>query len=349
MNEEGYKYITVYLKKVHNDYEVREENESYTIKSPNNMHDKLFRDLLGDKKELASFLKLYLNIDLNQEELEKYNSSFITKNYENREADVVYKLKDKRVYLLIEHQSRTDNSMPFRLLNYNTEIIRDTNDLDCYKRYDYTYAKVIPIVVYTGSKKWNVSKKFSKQQEQYGNKNYLELEYNLIDINDYNKEKLLMGDTMIEKAMLIEKSKNEKELVEIIEDIVGTINYDDEVQIKKLKRMMQYALVNKIGEDNVKEFIEQINSKSEKEGLNMLWDRLDAERMQWKKEAEAEGRKKGIREGKEEGRKEGIKESIKTTICKMLELGEEDEKIQLYTGATQKQIEQARKTLQQSI
>ena len=161
----------------------------------------------------------YLGIEVAEDELEKYNSSFITKNYENSEADIVYKLKDKKVFILIEHQSSADKSMPFRLLNYNLEIIKDTNNGDLYKTNSYIYAKVIPIVVYTGGTKWNVSKKFSTLQEHYGKNNYLELKYNLIDINKYNKEKLLNGKTMIEKAMLIEKSKNKKELVKTIEDI----------------------------------------------------------------------------------------------------------------------------------
>lgn len=165
-------------------------------------------------------------------------------------------------------------------------------------------------------------------QEHYGKNNYLELKYNLIDINNYDKEKLLNGKTMIEKAMLIEKSKNKKELVKTIEDIIGAIDYNDEVQVDKIKRMIKYALVQKLGEKNTVDFIKQIKSKTKtrKEGVSMiLWDRLEAEDMQRKKQI--------------------IKETIIATIQRMLQFGENDDKIQKYTGATKKDIEEAKKLL----
>ena len=59
---------------------------------------------------------------------------------------------------------------------------------------------------------------------------------------------------MIEKAMLIEKSKNKKELVKTIEDIIGVIDYNDETQVDKIKRMLKYALVQKLGEKNTVDF-----------------------------------------------------------------------------------------------
>ena len=344
MVKTNYVYFNAYIKDNSSIFQICEDSEEYEITTPNNMHDKLFRDLLSDKKELAIFLNEYLGLDISEDELEKYNSSFVTKNYENSEADIVYKLKDKNVFILIEHQSSADKSMPFRLLNYNLEIIKDTNNGDSYKTDSYIYAKVIPIVVYTGGTKWNVSKKFSTLQEHYGKNNYLELKYNLIDINNYDKERLLNGKTMIEKAMLIEKSKNKKELVKTIEDIIGVIDYTDEVQVDKIKRVIKYALVQKLGEKNTVDFIKQIKSKTKtkKEEFNMiLWDRLEAEDRELKKKAV----KEGLKEGLKEGMKQGMKETILATIQRMLQFGENDDKIRKYTGATKKDIEEAKKLL----
>ena len=127
MRKENYEYFIAYFKINNCSDNLCEESEEYHLTNLNNMHDKLFRDLLSDKKELSQFLEKYLNLKVPEEELEKYNSSFITKNYENREADIIYKLKGKKVYVLIEHQSRKDNKMPYRMLNYNLEIIKDTS------------------------------------------------------------------------------------------------------------------------------------------------------------------------------------------------------------------------------
>lgn len=137
---------------------------------------------------------------------------------------------------------------------------------------------------------------------------------------------------MIEKAMLIEKSKNKKELVKTIEDIIGVIDYNDETQVDKIKRMLKYALVQKLGEKNTVDFIKQIKikTKTRKEDVNMiLWDRLEAEDRQLKKEAT----------------EKGIKETIIATVQRMLQFGENDDKIRKYTGATKKDIEEAKKLL----
>lgn len=70
-----------------------------------------------------------------KEEIEKYNSSFINKTFQNKEADIVYKLKDKNIFFLIEHQSKIDYSMPFRLLEYEVAIIRSAIDKSKIKNY----------------------------------------------------------------------------------------------------------------------------------------------------------------------------------------------------------------------
>ena len=44
--------------------------------------------------------------ELTEEMIEKYDTKFITSIYEKREADIVYKLKGKEVFFLIEHQTK---------------------------------------------------------------------------------------------------------------------------------------------------------------------------------------------------------------------------------------------------
>ena len=65
----------------------------------------------------------------------------------------------------------------------------------------------------------------------------------------------------------------------------------------------------------------------------ILWDRLEAEDRQLKKKAT------------EAGLKQGMKETIIATIQRMLQFGENDDKIRKYTGATKKDIEEAKKLL----
>ena len=84
----------------------------------NNEHDKVFRKILSDKIEVTKFLNEQLKINLKPGDIEQYNTSYINTLMQNEEADVVYKLKGKNEFFLIEHQSKVDYRMPFRILKY---------------------------------------------------------------------------------------------------------------------------------------------------------------------------------------------------------------------------------------
>ena len=73
----------------------------------------------------------------------------------------------------------------------------------------------------------------------------------------------------------------------------------------------------------------------------ILWDWLEAEDRELKKKAV----KEGLKEGLKEGMKQGMKETILATIQRMLQFGENDDNIRKYTGATKKDIEEAKKLL----
>lgn len=128
----GKKEYLKYLK-VHREFEycICEENEEYSFESQdkeyekiNNIHDKMFRDLLSDKEELVVFLKKYLDFSLDENDIENYSTNYITKTYKNVVSDIVYKIKNKNVFILIEHQSKVDYNMLIRLMEYSIEIIR---------------------------------------------------------------------------------------------------------------------------------------------------------------------------------------------------------------------------------
>ena len=46
----------------------------------------------------------------------------------NVEADVVYKIKNKNVFILIEHQSSVDYKMSYRIMRYKYAIIESAID-----------------------------------------------------------------------------------------------------------------------------------------------------------------------------------------------------------------------------
>ena len=99
--------------------------------------------MLSNKKEVVNFLKIHLNMDLSEDEIEKYEKEFRTSALESIEADIVYKIKDKDYFILIEHQSTIDDKMAYRIQNYKQAIINSAIDTKRLKDKTYKIPKSI--------------------------------------------------------------------------------------------------------------------------------------------------------------------------------------------------------------
>ena len=308
----------------------------------NHQHDKIFRTVLDRKSDAIVLINKALNTQLEVQDIEKYNSSFINKVFQNREADIVYKIKDRSIFILIEHQTKVDYLMPYRILEYEVAIMQSAIDLDKIKNKESKIPLVIPIVLYTGNKKWNAKKYLEENQEKIeGIENGLE-NYNLIDINELTEKELLEDNSFISKMILIEKSKNTENIVEILEKIVKITKEEDK---ETLRRIISIILEEKIGITKAKELIE----KMEGDEGNMLAvvDMIRRENQMYIEIGKKEGRKEGRKEGKIEGKKEGkiegkLEEKIKI-VTNMLKEKFNVEMIQKITGVDKEEIEKIEK------
>ena len=300
----------------------------------NHQHDKIFRTVLDRKSDAIVLINKALNTQLEVQDIEKYNSSFINKVFQNREADIVYKIKDRSIFILIEHQTKVDYLMPYRILEYEVAIMQSAIDLDKIKNKESKIPLVIPIVLYTGNKKWNAKKYLEENQEKIeGIENGLG-NYNLIDINEMTEKELLEDNSFISKMMLIEKSKNTENIVEILEKIVKITKEEDK---ETLRRIISIILEEKIGITKAKELIE----KMEGDEGNMLAvvDMIRRENQMYIEIGKKEGKIEGKKEGKKEGVKQGeLKEKIKI-VTNMLKEKFNIETIQKITGINKEEIE----------
>ena len=180
--KEYLKYKELNIK--NNNYNKVEESANYTYDT-NNKHDKAFRDLLSIKEEALNLINKALKPEKEiKEEIELYNSRFITNRYKDRESDIIYKVKNKNIFFLIEHQSTIDYSIAYRMMEYSIEIMRLLIQEKENKRKTYKYPLIIPIVIYTGDKKWDAElsmKELREKIEWYEEKE----EISLVDINKY--------------------------------------------------------------------------------------------------------------------------------------------------------------------
>ena len=333
---------------------LREDKEEYNIgqvdienteknivvkKQINHPHDKIFRTVLEDKKQVIKLINevLKLSRKLTESEIEIYNSSYISERFENKESDIVYKMKEKNIFFLIEHQSKIDYEMPMRVLNYEIEIMRQALGNRKIAK-NSKIPMIIPIVIYTGRRKWNVALKIEEYQEILQDYKIKALgEYNLIDINDYSIEELEKNETFLAKLMIIEKSESKEELIKNLTKIVEGEKVTENARL--LYRIINYVLREKLGNEMTKELLKKLKGGNENMGLAVM-EMLEREERELQKkirkscrEAKQQGRSIGIIEGKKTGRmeekievvKEMLKNNIKDAIIKKVTHIEEKE------------------------
>ena len=247
---------------------VSEEEEPYISIIPiNKKHDKLFKEMLSNKKEVVNFLKLHLNMDLSENEIEKYEKEFRTSVFGSIEADIVYKIKDKDYFILIEHQSTIDDKMAYRIQNYKQAIIDSAID----------------------------TKRLKEPNE----------EYKLIDVNDFSKKDLLEDNLITSKAMLIESSKGKEELYQNIEDVIDNqenLDGDKEENNQQLETLIKYELTGTENENIIKKFIEKIkNGKGDETDMTNASRIINREMRAREKAAKNEGMLLGISQGISKG------------------------------------------------
>lgn len=323
---------------------VKEENEKYKTNAQiNKKHDKLFKEILSDKKEAVNFINHYLNLNLLEDDIEKYEKEFRTEELYNIEADVVYKIKNKNVFILIEHQSSVDLKMSYRILSYKNAIVDSAIDRKRLREKSYKIPKVIAMVLYTGKRQWHklsikdIEEQIEGYEENAG-------EYNLIDANEFSREKLLEDNLITSKAMLIEKSQNKEELYKNIEDVINNQKKNGNFDNWQLEKLVQYELAETEDKEIISKFIEKIKNigrndeimtnasriinreirKSKKEGIEIGWN-----------QGIIRGKEEGKIEGKVEGKAEGI-----ALVAKRLKGKMHIKDISQITGLSEKEIKQ---------
>ena len=319
------KYREYFLKTLEKSWFQSEEQE----KSVKLKHDKSFKEILSDKTEMAVFLEQFIKIKIKPEELEEQKNNYINKQFERREADIIYRIKNKEIYILLEHQSKVDKRMPRRIFEYCMGIMMELETSK--KDDDGSNPIIIPIVIYTGTKKWNVKTNFSdtqKTEDEY-QEYKINLNYKLIDINKYSKTELLEKDTKLASMMILEKCKTRDELKNHIIEIVLKSQFKE--RIEWVKKIVNYVFADTLGDDANK--ILNVLEKGEIDDMEDLIERIEIN--------EAKIRRDLIKKG----RLEGIIENMMKTIKNMLQQNEDEEKIMKYTNAKIEDIEKAKREL----
>ena len=273
-----YLYYNEFFDKLESVLVLNEDTEEYIYQNNKIQypHDKLFKKVLDNKKEIVYFLNKELNLEntpnaLQEKDIEKYNREFITGNFYKLESDIVYKIKDKNIFFLIEHQSKINTLMAYRILKYSMAIMDSAINLEKIGRKDYKLPKIYSFVIYTGKQKWNINNNLESMQERLEGVPPEEITYfRTVDVNNFSRQELLEEKSLLSKIMLLEKVRNTDDIGNYIKEI---LNLDLKKEDKYfLEIIIKYIFKNQISDSQLKEIIKKFNE--EKEGEKSMFEEV---------------------------------------------------------------------------
>lgn len=286
------------------------------------------RLIFGDPILCAQFLRGYTDIellkDVQPEDIEDVTDRFISVWQEERDSDTVKKIHLKNqgemdtLYLitLIEHQTKVDYDMSFRILRYIVLILTDyaaeaeKKQAGCTALKGFRYPPVLPIVFYDGDRNWTAAKNF---QERTALSDLLgeyipNFQYLVVPLSRYSNQELIEKEDELSLIMLIDKLRSSAEfheLAEIPDDYLEKISRDSPESLLKLIAKIIAAFLHRLNipKEEIGDFTDQI----ERRDFTMLFEHFEAYDVQAER---AKARAKGEAEGQARGKARGKADSI---------------------------------------
>lgn len=266
-------------------------------------HDAFARSVLSDPAHARAFFESHLPREivsvLDWGTLAPAPASFVKQSLQQSHTDLLYSVRagDREVllYLLFEHQTTVDATMPLRLLSYITQVLRqhvETRGLPL--------PPVLPFVLHQGPDRWTVSTAFldlfSLPVELEGLlRPYLpSFRHELLDLTQFDPVKS-EGDPRLQVILALMKAAREKRVMDFFEWLgraepsVTMVLYED-----LFRRCLLYAVHIDVSLD-AEGIARHLSSSPE----------LRDQAMTLAQKLRNEGRNEGRAEGRVEGRVEG--------------------------------------------
>lgn len=217
-------------------FKLAEESSKYRLDIENAEDKKIIKNILKDKNEMTNFINGFLECKekIENKNLIRYDCKYISNRHKVDENKLIYKLKNKDTFFILEEVYELDNIVLYEILNYCISIMQEWNITNKI-RGENKYPVIVPIIIYAGTKR--INNKCIQNKNQIGDfifKNYnINLNYSLIDINKLSIEFLLKRNNLVSFGMILEKSKDKIELQKNLIKIPENIKND-----KKFKNLV---------------------------------------------------------------------------------------------------------------
>jgi predicted transposase/invertase (TIGR01784 family) len=330
-----------------------ENNTCDNKQAQNQKHDLGYKGILSNKEEFLYFLKTRIakpwTHDISAEDMERIDTSYITKEYREIDSDIIYKLKmngkDVYLYVLLELQSEVDFTMPFRLLRYMVELLNDifkNTDKNIRERKDFKLPAIVPIVLYNGSDNWTAAMSYREYTENYDifGDSIIDFNYLLFDLKRMNENKISPIMAPLDIILSVDEYRLKggalADVTELLDKLLSNqrqnLTNDD---LNMLSDWLKYVYFKGDMSPELENEIKQITSKkgitNMKHGIEIL---MDEQRQKWKEEGIEEGVERGIERGMERGIEKGMERGILRTAKAMKAKGIDTNTIAEVTGMT---------------
>jgi|APTNR8051073442_1049403.scaffolds.fasta_scaffold08334_2 predicted transposase/invertase (TIGR01784 family) len=274
-------------------------------------HDGYFKAIFSSPETAAMFFRAQLPAALVQAidwtTLAVVPGSFVKGDLQQGHTDLVFSAKlgdrDVRLYLLFEHQSTVDPTMPLRLLVYMTELL-----VAYEKEHGLPLPPVIPFVLHQGPDRWTVSTAFEDLFDLPGPMRDLmqsfipKFQHGLLDLTQFDPLKESNHDA-IRTILQLMKLARAKRLLEFFEWL--TADYAGELSPHQLRRSLVYAFNQDITLD-----LEVIANKLESN------TELSETTMTIIEQCIAKGHARGVEQGIEQGMEQGLEQGLGQGVLK---------------------------------
>ncbi|MGX8943063.1 Rpn family recombination-promoting nuclease/putative transposase [Symbiopectobacterium sp. Eva_TO] len=306
-------------------------------KSSLSQHDSLFKKFLGDIAVARDFLEVHLPPHLRElcdfSTLAMESGSFIEDDLRTQCSDMLYSIKTMTghggyVYCLVEHQSRPEKLMAFRLMRYAVAAMQRHIEQG-----NNTLPVVIPILFYQGATSpYPYSTHFLDCFADPGlAATVYQQAFPLVDITTIPDEEILTH-RRVALLQLVQKHIRTRDMLELAVELATLIEkwqYSKE-QCKSLLYYIAKAGNTIDGEGFIRTLAEK--APTYREDFMTIAEQL-----------EAKGREKGKHEGYQLGRQDGVnegkQEATRQLARQLLSDGVARENIKRYTSLSDSELD----------
>ncbi len=300
-------------------------------KSSLSQHDSLFKKFLSDIAVARDFLEVHLPPHLRERcdfsTLAMESGSFIEDDLRTQCSDMLYSVQTKAgkgyIYTLIEHQSRPEKLMAWRLTRYSMAAMQrhleQGND---------TLPVVIPLLFYHGT---TSPYPYSTQWlDCFADPELAESVYTqpfpLVDITAMSDDEIL-SHRRVALLELVQKHIRTRDMLELAADIAHLLNLWSIP--KEQFRSLMYYIVGRGETSDTRQFLHTIAAQTQdyQEDVMTIAEQL-----------RQEGEQRGIQIGRQEGRQEGRKETTTELARKFLANGVERSIVKISTGLSDDEL-----------